>query len=90
MEGSFEQLLMRAHFEEAKLRELRLITPQRGSTDTGSTTTSPATTNTANGMSRQPQQRGQVKRCFICNQQSHLAKQCPQQQRGRPMESQEQ
>ena len=36
---------------------------------------------------RQTQQRSQTKRFFICNQQGHLAKQCPQQRKGRPVKA---
>ena len=85
-EGSFEQLLMRARFEEAKLRDLQSIPLNRGMRNTD--TAVPTTTSSTSGTPRQPQQRSQARRCFICNQQGHLAKQCPQQRRGKPMEAQ--
>ena len=85
-EGSFEQLLMRTRFEEAKLRDLQSIPLNRGMCNTD--TAVPTTTSSTSGTPRQPQQHNQVRRCFICNQQGHLAKQCPQQRRGRPMEAQ--
>ena len=82
-EGSFEQLLMRARFEEAKLRDLQPIPVNRGLRQTEA-----VVPNSTNSSSMQTQQRSQPKRCFICNQQGHLAKQCPQQRRGRPVEAQ--
>ena len=63
-EGSFEQLLMRACFEEAKLRDLQSIPLNRGmrNTDTAVSTT----TSSTSGTPRQPQQHSQARRCFIC------------------------
>ena len=66
-EGSFEQLLMRARFEEDKLRDLQSIPLNRGMRNTD--TAVPPTTSSTSGTPRQPQQR---RRCFICNQQGHL------------------
>ena len=85
-EGSFEQLLMRARFEEAKLRDLQPIPVNRGLRQTEAVV--PNSTNSSSMAPWQTQQRSQPKRCFICNQQGHLAKQCPQQRRGRPVEAQ--
>ena len=80
-EGSFEQLLMRAHFEEAKLRDLQSMPANRGLHQTEAVV--PTSTNASSMASRQIQQRSLTKRCFICNQQGHLVKQCPQQRRGK-------
>ena len=79
-EGSFEQLLMKARFEEAKLHDLQPI-PEN---------TKQMTERTPQG---RPQSQGSSadiknRRCFVCGQGGHLKKQCPQLRCGKPIESQ--
>ena len=79
-EGSFEQLLMKARFEEAKLHDLQPI-PEN---------TKRMTERIPQG---RPQSQGpsadiKDRRCFVCGQGGHLKRQCPQLRRGKPIESQ--
>ena len=79
-EGSFEQLLMKARLEEAKLRDLQ----------PGPENVRRITERAPQG---RPQLQGSTvdnrdRRCFVCGQGGHLKRQCPQLRRGKPVEAQ--
>ena len=102
-EGSFDELLTRACFKEAKSRELRpnqqsrsisTSKPVSSGQKTGSTSTVALrpTANTCQPPRRDPQSRGNGSRspsmkCYQCGSPPHLANQCPHRQRATSTET---
>ena len=79
-EGSFEQLLMKARLEEAKLHDLQ----------PGSENVRRISERAPQG---RPQFKGsnvdnRHRQCFVCGQEGYLKRQCPQLRRGKPVEAQ--
>ena len=76
-EGNLEQLLAKARFEEAKLRELPGSNPKKTPPVTGSPS-NPNTSSTPKGFSRQQgNQADEPKGCYNCGMVGHLKKSCP-------------
>ena len=78
-DGTFEQLLMRARLEEAKLRDLH--------PDSGTLQQTAERTQLRKPIQAAPPGSGTDRRCYVCGQLGHLKKQCPQLRRGKPVES---
>ena len=80
-EGIFDQLLMKARFKEAKLRDLGPLvqTPTR---PPGMLTAMPNSEAQENLASQ-----GTKRKCFVCGQVGHLARECSLQRRGQPVEA---
>ena len=76
IEGTFDQLWIKADFEEAKLRDL---SPQDGAGKFSSKSTERSQNSQSNGSLNC--------KCYICSKVGHLAKACPQQRRGQLMEA---
>ena len=79
-ERSFEQQLMKARLDEAKLRDLQ-PTPEN------------VRLLTEKALQGRPQLKGpnadnRDHQCFVCGQGGHLKRQCPQLRRGKPVEAQ--
>ena len=98
VEGSFEQLLVKARFEEAKIRDL--ATSQGGrqkhtTTDASNQGRSDPHPGGRQGGGGQPQPgklerpgaRSSNNRCFVCQGVGHLARNCPFRGRSAPMEA---
>ena len=86
--GCFEQLLVKARFEEAKLRDL--AQPRNGHRRGGYTPQQQRTQNNCrtNTMENRPtRQQDQRERCYICNKPGHFTRNCPIKGRGAPVES---
>jgi len=83
IEGTFNQLWIKACFEEAKLRDL---SSRDGA---GKFSSKPTQFRPENSHYSQSSNHGTPNRkCYVCAKVGHLAKNCPQQGRGRPAESQ--
>ena len=81
-EGIFEQLWVKARYEEAKARDLELT-----STVGYPTNRRPPVVREDGRMppQNQPNQNVTPRRCWLCRQMGHIAKACPQQRRGQPV-----
>ena len=87
-EGSFEQLLVKARFKEAKLRDL--VQPRNGHGRGGLTPQQQRTQSNvrSNSMENRPtRQQDQREQCYICDKPDHFARNCPNKGRGAPVES---
>ena len=92
VEGSFDQLLVKARFQEAKLRDLGGLVPQP-KTPMQQSTPPPDTPRSVGGGSYTPPHisRGRPNpqlKCFHCNGAGHFARHCPLRGRAAPAESQ--
>ena len=85
-EGTFEQLWVKARYEEAKARDL-----EPKSTMGYSTNHRPPVVKEDGQMQpqSQPNQNAATltRKCWLCRQTGHIAKACPQQRRGQPVEA---
>lgn len=97
MEGDYEELLVKARFEEARIRDFSRPLPS-GTPSNTKFSQSPKTEGEARksqpqGESWKPrgttqgQYRGVWGACFSCGSTAHLVKNCPQRGRGAPAES---
>ena len=94
VEGDFEKLLVKARFEEAKLREFagaRAVTPSRkvsfnpqNKPDNNNQSAEPISHNQSAGPSHHPMQ---GLRCDVCDSPNHLRRRCPFRNRGAPREA---
>ena len=73
VEGDFEQLLVKARFEEAKLRELPSTTPKK--VTVAAAQNKPATENQSPPATTTSRASGL--RCNICGSPQHLRRRCP-------------
>ena len=81
VEGTFNQLWIKARFEEAKLRDLSFR-------DSNSKSIQPKSDNHHHRCYSQFSQSETLSRkCYVCAKVGHLAKDCPQQRRKKPTES---
>ena len=86
-EGNFEQLLVKARFEEAKLRDLaQPRNGQRGGYIPQQQRTPNNFRTNATG-NRSTRQQDPIERCYTCNKPGHFARNCPLKGRGAPVES---
>ena len=92
VEGDFEQLLLRAHFEEAKIRDLSSQSDRhRGSgnsSHSGTRRSTPAGQQGKPTTGSRPNPREGADRCFTCRRVGHYAKNCSYKGRGAPAEAQ--
>jgi len=77
-EGTFDQLLLKARLEEAKLRDIQTF-PVKDRSTQRTTPEKPQFQGATIG-DRDP-------KCFLCGQTGHFKKQCPQLRRGKSVES---
>lgn len=80
VEGDFEQLLVKARFEEAKLKEFSSTTQRR-------VTVAPPQNKPAAGNQAATAPRVGGLRCDVCGSTQHLKRRCPYRHRGAPGES---
>ena len=102
-EGSFEQLLVKARFEEVKLRDLEEPVSRGGPTSSKSSFTTPSTARPRVWFTPNREARGSPGReashgsasnqsrptneCYNCGSRTHFARQCPHRGRARPSET---
>ena len=91
VEGDFEQLLLRARFEEAKIRDL--LSQSERHPGNGNASHSGARRSTLGGQTgkptvgNRPNPREGADRCFTCHGVGHYAKNCPYKGRSAPAEA---
>lgn len=92
VDGDIEQLLVRAKFEEAKRRELRLDRGDRSRSGTSANTEQGGRAGTNGRQSDQPHDRGRQRDlsqiiCHHCGGKGHIARSCPLKRRADPREA---
>ena len=92
IEGDFDQLLLRARFEEAKIRDLSFQNDRcsnaGGSQNGGSKKFATSGQQGRAAIRRQHSSREGTDRCFTCHGTGHYAKNCPYKGRSGPVEAQ--
>ena len=83
-EGTFEQLWVKARYEEAKFRDLD---PRSNSRNPNTRGTTVMRQDAQTPPRNQPNPVGMARKCWVCHQVGHVAKACPQQRRGQPVEA---